>query len=165
MKHQGIPMTKLLELLDDNLSGKTVALWGLAFKPRTDDIREAPSLVLINRLLDAGATIRVFDPEAMENVKQVFGDRLTYCDHGYDAVKGADALVIVTEWQEFHNPRTEILKQLMNRPIIVDGRNLYDPIHMARLGFTYASVGRQTVTPNKAPETVSVPAEEAAAAY
>ncbi len=140
-------MEKLLEIFEGNLSGKTVAVWGLAFKPRTDDIREAPSLVLIKQLLAAGAAVRVFDPEAMENVKRVFGDRLTYCDRAYGTTEGADALAIATEWQEFRNPDTNILKGLMNRPIIVDGRNLYEPAHMAGLGFTYASVGRRTATP------------------
>ncbi len=149
-------MTKLLGLFDGDLAGKTVAVWGLAFKPRTDDIREAPSLVLLNQLLDAGATVRVFDPEAQENVRRVFGDRLTYCDRAYDAVEGADALAIVTEWQEFSNPDIDILKRLMNRPIIVDGRNLYDPTHMATLGFTYASVGRQTAAPGKIPSVVTL---------
>ena len=147
---------KLLEIFEGNISGKTVAVWGLAFKPRTDDIREAPSLVLINQLLDAGTVVRVFDPEATENVKRVFGDRLTYCDRAYGTTEGADALAIATEWQEFRNPDTNILKGLMNRPIIVDGRNLYEPTHMAEIGFTYASVGRQTVTP--ATEPTPIPA-------
>ena len=144
---KGILMIKLRELFDGNLAGKTVAVWGLAFKPRTDDIREAPSLVLIRQLLEAGAKVRVFDPEALNNVKQVFGDELTYCDRAYGTTEGADALAIVTEWQEFRNPDFEVLRRLMNRPVIVDGRNLYQPAQMAQLGFTYASVGRQTVTP------------------
>jgi len=140
-----IVMTKLLELFDGSLAGKTVAVWGLAFKPRTDDIREAPSLVLIRQLLDAGAAVRAFDPEALANVKQAFGDAITYCDRAYGTTEGADALAIVTEWQEFRNPDFEVLRRLMNRPVIVDGRNLYNPAHMAELGFTYASVGRKTV--------------------
>ena len=142
-----ILMTKLMDLFDGKLADKTVAVWGLAFKPRTDDIREAPSLVLIRRLLDAGAAVRVFDPEALNNVKRVFGDALTYCDRAYGTAEGADALAIVTEWQEFRNPDFEVLRRLMNRPVIVDGRNLYEPAQMAELGFTYASVGRQTVRP------------------
>ncbi|MFH1918415.1 MAG: UDP-glucose/GDP-mannose dehydrogenase family protein [Planctomycetota bacterium] len=144
---KGVLLTKLLALFDGDLAGKTVAVWGLAFKPRTDDVREAPSLVLIRRLLDAGAAVRVFDPEALANVKRVFGDALTYCDRAYGTTEGADALAIVTEWQEFRNPDFEVLRRLMNRPVVVDGRNLYDPAQMAQLGFTYASIGRQTVTP------------------
>ena len=101
----------------------------------------------IEQLLDDGADVRVFDPEALENVKRLFGDQLTYCDRAYGTTEGADALAIVTEWQEFRNPDFEVLRRLMNRPVIVDGRNLYDPAQMADLGFTYASVGRQTVTP------------------
>ena len=146
-----ILLTKLLEMLNDNLAGKTVAIWGLAFKPRTDDVREAPSLVLIRSLLECGAAVRVFDPEAMDNVKRIFGDQLTYCDRAYGTTEGADALAVVTEWQEFRNPDFEVLRRLMNRPIIVDGRNLYDPNHMAQLGFTYASVGRRTTGPGAAP--------------
>lgn len=146
---KSVMMKKLLSLFDENLTEKTIAVWGLSFKPRTDDIRDAPSLVLLKELLEAGAVIRVFDPEAAENVRRVFGDRLHYCNNAYDAAEGADALVIVTEWQEFRNPDTEALRRLMNQPVIVDGRNVYDPDLMARLGFTYVSVGRQTATPGK----------------
>jgi len=147
---KGVLMRKLLAMFDGNLAERTVAVWGLAFKPRTDDVREAPSLVLIRQLLEAGATVRVFDPEALDNVKQIFGDQLTYCDRAYGTTEGADALAIVTEWQEFRNPDFEVLRRLLNRPIIIDGRNLYDPAQMAELGFTYASIGRQTVRPRVA---------------
>lgn len=146
---KGVLVTKLLNLFGGDLSGKTVAVWGLAFKPRTDDIREAPSLVFIQQLLEAGATVRVFDPEATENVRRVFGERITYCDRAYAALEEADALAVVTEWQEFRNPDFDMVKRLMRRPIIVDGRNLYDPLQMGRLGFTYESVGRQTVVPKE----------------
>jgi len=142
---KGVLMAKLRELFDGSLADKTVAVWGLAFKPNTDDIREASSLVLVRQLLDDGADVRVFDPEALENVKREFGDQLTYCDRAYGTTEGADALAIVTEWQEFRNPDFEVLRRLMNRPVIVDGRNLYDPAQMADMGFTYASVGRRTV--------------------
>ena len=142
---KGVLMTKLRELFGGSLAGKTVAVWGLAFKPNTDDVREASSLVLIRGLLDDGANVRVFDPEALENVKRLFGEKLTYCDRAYGTTEGADALAIVTEWQEFRNPDFEVLRRLMNRPVIVDGRNLYDVAQMADLGFTYASVGRRTV--------------------
>jgi len=136
---------KLKLLLGETLEGKTVAVWGLAFKPRTDDVREAPSLVLIDELLAGGAAVRVHDPEATENVRRIFGDRLTFCDRAYGTAEGADALAVVTEWQEFRNPDFEVLRRLMARPVIVDGRNLYDPDEMERLGFAYACIGRRTV--------------------
>ncbi len=148
---KSVLLGKLLALFDENLADKTVAVWGLAFKPRTDDIREAPSLVLIQQLLEAGAEVRAFDPEALANVKRVFGDRITYCDRAYGTTERADALAIVTEWQEFRNIDFEVLRRLMRRPIIADGRNLYDPAHMAQLGFTYASIGRQTTGPDLPP--------------
>ena len=150
-------MAKLAELLGGNLAGKTVAIWGLAFKPRTDDVREAPSLVLIRQLLDAGARVRVFDPEALNNVRKVFGDSITYCDRAYGTAEGADALAVVTEWQEFRNPDFQVLRRLMNRRVVVDGRNLYDPAQMAKLGFAYSSIGRQTVHPDLGDETSPPP--------
>ncbi len=157
---KGVLMEKLLELFRGDLSGRTVAVWGLAFKPRTDDVREAPALVLIRQLLEVGAEVRVFDPEALDNVKAIFGDRLTYCDRAYGTTERADALAIVTEWQEFRNPDFEVLRRLMAGRVIVDGRNLYDPPQMAQLGFTYASVGRRTVRP----QTSTSPAYVAKAA-
>ena len=144
---KGVLFSKLQSVFDGELTGKTVAVWGLAFKPRTDDVREAPSLTLIGSLLEAGVEVRVFDPEAMENVKPIFGDRITYCDRAYGTTEKADALAVVTEWQEFRNPDFEVLRRLMNRPVIVDGRNLYDPTQMAKLGFIYASIGRRTTGP------------------
>jgi UDPglucose 6-dehydrogenase len=122
--------------------GKTVALWGLAFKPRTDDIREAPALVLIDALLAAGVALRVHDPEALANVREIYGDKLIYCDRPYGALEQADALAIVTEWNEFRNPDFEVMSRLMREPVIFDGRNLYDPARMAALGFTYQGMGR-----------------------
>ncbi len=142
---KGIMMQKLLALFDGDLTGRTIAVWGLAFKPRTDDVREAPSLVLIRQLLEAGAAVRVFDPEATDNARAIFGEQITYCDRAYGTAEGADALVVVTEWQEFRNPDFEVLRRLMNRPVIVDGRNLYQPSQLAQLGFTHASIGRRTV--------------------
>ena len=135
---------KLKEHFGD-LSGLTVALWGLAFKPRTDDIREAPALVLIDTLLAAGGTVHVHDPEAMPNVKEIYGDRLTYCSHKYDCLKGADALVIATEWNEFRNPDFEEIRNLLKAPVLLDGRNLYEPERMAQLGFSYYGIGRAAV--------------------
>lgn len=127
-----------------DLSGKEVALWGLSFKPGTDDIREAPSLVLIEELLKAGATVRVHDPVALENVREIFGDKLTYCEHHYDTLEDADVLVIVTEWSEFQNPDFEYLKHKLKTPVIFDGRNLYDPEKMHELGFRYFGIGLQS---------------------
>lgn len=123
------------------LSGKTIAVWGLSFKPRTDDIREAPSLVLIRELLNAGASVNVADPVAIENVRAVLGDSVTYCDHHYDACEQADALAIVTEWNEFRNPDFDYIKLKMKSPVIFDGRNLYDRRTMAERGFHYSGIG------------------------
>ncbi|HSG72471.1 MAG TPA: nucleotide sugar dehydrogenase, partial [Planctomycetaceae bacterium] len=124
-----------------DLKGKHIAVWGLAFKPRTDDIREAPSLVLIDDLLAAGAIVSVNDPVAMNNVKEIYGDKLTYCDHHYDAVRGADALAIVTEWNEYRNPEFDYVKRQMKSPVIFDGRNLFDPLRLKGEGFTYVGIG------------------------
>ena len=124
------------------LAGKTFAIWGLAFKPRTDDIREAPALVLIDSLLAAGAKCRVHDPEAMANVKAIYGDKLVYCDKPYGVLEGADGLAILTEWQEFRTPDFELMKRLLVAPVIFDGRNIYDEKTTAQYGFTYYAIGR-----------------------
>jgi UDPglucose 6-dehydrogenase len=129
-----------------NLAGKTIALWGLAFKPRTDDIREAPALVLIDSLLAKGAHVRVHDPEAMANVKADYGDKVSYSDRPYGAIEGADGLVIVTEWPEFRNPDFEVMRRLLKTPVIFDGRNVYDTKQMENLGFTYYAIGRGKAT-------------------
>jgi len=134
--------TRLKEHFDGNLDGRTIAIWGLAFKPETDDIREAPALELIKYLLEAGATVRVYDPEAMDNVKEVFGDQLYYAQDHYDAIDQADALAIMTEWSVFRSPSFNVIKQLLNQPLIFDGRNLFDPKDMAKDGFDYYSIGR-----------------------
>lgn len=128
-----------------NLRGKTIAVWGLAFKPRTDDIREAPALVLIEWLLSQGASVQVHDPEAMENVRQVFGDKITYGAKPMHALDGADALAIMTEWGDYQRPEFKNMFQRMKSPVIFDGRNLYEPWTMERLGFTYHSIGRPPV--------------------
>src|SRR5438132_3737523 len=130
------------------LREKTLAVWGLAFKPRTDDIREAPALVLIDALLAEGVTLRVHDPEAMANVRAIYGDRLVYCDRPYGALEGADGLAIVTEWQEFRNPDFELMRRLLAEPVIFDGRNLYSSTQPVELGFTYYSIGRKRTQPN-----------------
>jgi UDPglucose 6-dehydrogenase len=128
------------------LKGKKIAVWGLAFKPRTDDIRDAPSLVLIDRLLEMGAEVRVHDPEALENVRRLYGDKLHYCDKPMDALDGADALAIVTEWAEFRHPDFEEMAKRMKARTIFDGRNLYDPAAMRAAGFTYHCIGKAAVT-------------------
>ncbi len=126
---------------DGKLDGLTVAVWGLAFKPNTDDMREAPSVSLINRLLEAGVKVQVTDPEAIEEAQEVFGDRIQYHDRAMDTLQGADALLVVTEWSEFRNPDFETMKTLMNHAVIFDGRNIYNPKWMHELGFTYYGIG------------------------
>ena len=126
-----------------DLRGRVVAVWGLAFKAGTDDVRESPALVLIEDLLAGGAEVRVHDPAARHTARVQLGDRVKYAEHAYDALAGADALVIVTEWLEYRNPDFTRIKGLLRRPIIVDGRNLFDPERLARLGFTYDSIGRK----------------------
>jgi UDPglucose 6-dehydrogenase len=128
-----------------NLAGRTVAIWGLAFKPRTDDIREAPALVLIDRLLAGGAKVQVHDPEALENVRKIYGDKLSYSEQPYGALEGADALAIMTEWKEFLQPDFAQMHSLMKAPVIFDGRNLYTPRQMKAAKFMYFSIGRAPV--------------------
>ncbi len=133
---------KLHSHFDGKLRGHTIAVWGLAFKAETDDVRESPALVLVDALLDAGATVRVHDPAALETARRHFGNRVCYAPQAYDALTGAAALAIVTEWLEYRNPDFTRIKRALSRPLIVDGRNLYDPQRMARLGFIYESIGR-----------------------
>jgi len=128
-----------------HLKSKKIALWGLAFKPETDDIREAPALYLIDKLLEEGAEVTAFDPEAMENVKKLLGEKVRFTDNMYEALRGADALLIATEWSVFRSPDFEKMAALMNERLIFDGRNLYDVADMQKKGFTYKSIGRKTV--------------------
>lgn len=128
-----------------DLAGKRFAIWGLAFKPKTDDIREAPALVLIDALLERGASVIAFDPEAVENVKQELGDKIEYAETSMDALKDVDALAINTEWDVFRHPDFEAIKSAMKSPVIFDGRNLYDPAQLKELGFAYHSIGRPSV--------------------
>ena len=130
-----------------DLQGKRFALWGLAFKPETDDIREAPALYMIDRLVAAGAQVVAFDPEAMDNVKRRIGDKIEYADNHLNALDGADALLICTEWQVFRNPDMNDVKQRLNNPVVFDGRNLYEIDSMRELNFYYKSIGRSTVHP------------------
>ncbi len=145
-RQKEVLLGKIQKHFGDDLSDLTIAVWGLAFKPKTDDMREAPSRVLMEAAWDAGAKIRAYDPEAMAETKRIYGDRkdFTLCDSASEAVAGADALVLITEWQEFRSPDFAAVKELMSQPVIFDGRNIYDPATMARLGFTYYAIGRQT---------------------
>ena len=145
-QQKNVLFNKINEYFDGDLNGKTVAVWGLSFKPRTDDIREAPSLVLIRSLLEAGAKVQASDPVAMDNVRAETGDDVTFCDHHYDACAGADALAIVTEWSEFRNPDFDYIKVKMNAPVVFDGRNLYDRHKMAKRGFYYTGIGLNPVS-------------------
>lgn len=133
----------------EDLSGKTIAIWGLAFKPNTDDIREAPALYTIDALLAAGAHVKAFDPEAMENVREIYGDSIQLVKDQYEALIGADALAIVTEWSVFRSPSFEVMKQLLKQPVVFDGRNLYDLDQMQDAGFFYESIGRDVVQGDK----------------
>lgn len=138
---------KIKKYFNNNLKGKKFALWGLAFKPNTDDIREAPALYIIDALLAEGASVSAFDPEAMPNVKQVVGDKITYTENQYDCLQGADALIIATEWNEFRTPNfLKIVTSLKNK-VIFDGRNLFDISAIKELGFYYESIGRATAVP------------------
>jgi UDPglucose 6-dehydrogenase len=125
-----------------SLKGRTIALWGLAFKPRTDDMREAPAIPIIERLLEAGVRVQAYDPAAIPVARKIFGDRITFCDKSYDALAGADALAIVTEWNEFREPDFARMRTLLKAPVVFDGRNIYSPEHMRALGFSYFSIGR-----------------------
>jgi UDPglucose 6-dehydrogenase len=136
-------LRKVCRAFDDKMKGRTVAVWGLAFKAETDDMRESPSIPLVEGLLSRGAEVRVHDPKAVETAQALFGDRVFYAPDPYAAVQGADALAIVTEWLVYRNPDFERLRVAMVRPLIVDGRNLYDPQRLKSLGFEYHGIGRR----------------------
>lgn len=139
-------MPKINTYFKNDLKGKRFALWGLAFKPNTDDIREAPALYMIDALTEAGATVVAFDPEAMSNVKQLVGDKVQFAENQYEALQNADALIIATEWSEFRTPEFEKMNSLLKNKVVFDGRNVYDGNQMKELGYHYESVGRSTVT-------------------
>ena len=134
---------KLKRYYGDELKNKTIAVWGLAFKPNTDDMREAPSIVLVKNLIAEGCKVKAYDPEASKEAYKIFGDNIEYCKKQYDALEGADALVIVTEWNEFRRPDFDKIKSLLKKPVIMDGRNLFDPKKMAEMGFEYEGIGRR----------------------
>ena len=135
-------MEKVRQHFGGNLSDKHIGVWGLAFKPRTNDMRDAPAITIIQNLLQDGARITAYDPEAMEEARKIFGDRIQLSTTNYGAIEGADALLIVTEWQTFRNPNFERMKSTMRQPVIFDGRNIYEPSHLRQMGFSYYSVGR-----------------------
>ncbi len=142
-RQKSVLFQKLSSHFDGDLKGKTVALWGLAFKAETDDMREATSLVIIRQLLDAGCEVRVFDPVAMNECRRRLGDTVTYAKDMYDAALGADALLLLTEWKQFRLPSWEVVRRTMNQPVVFDGRNIYDPEELRAGGFHYSSIGRQ----------------------
>ena len=133
---------RIINYFGGNIEGKTIAMWGLAFKPNTDDIREAPALTIIDDLLAAGASVKVFDPEAMENVKRIYGSKIHFCKSQYEALENADTLAVITEWQVFRTPDFDKIKDLLKNPAVFDGRNVYDVDRMRQMGFYYESIGR-----------------------
>ncbi|RYY59141.1 MAG: UDP-glucose/GDP-mannose dehydrogenase family protein, partial [Chitinophagaceae bacterium] len=137
---------KIKKYYGDSLLGKHFALWGLAFKPNTDDIREAPALYIIKALIGEGATVTVFDPEAMENVRKVMDSVINYAEGQYECLEGADALIIATEWNEFRTPNFDKISELLKERVIFDGRNLFDLAEMEKKGFHYESIGRKPIT-------------------
>lgn len=134
--------SKIKRYFDDNLAGRTIAVWGLAFKPETDDIRESPAITLLEDLLAAGAKVKGHDPQAMPNIRGIFGDRITYCDTMYEAIADADALAVVTEWHEYRRPDFQRIKKLLKNPAVFDGRNIWDPDEIRSMGFWYTGIGR-----------------------
>jgi UDPglucose 6-dehydrogenase len=149
-RQKGVLVEKLKEHFKGELKGKTLAIWGLAFKPNTDDMREAPARVIIEQLWAAGAKVRAFDPVAMKEARHIYGERadLELVDNAYDAARGADALLIATEWQEFRSPDFDQLKDILKNPVIFDGRNLYNPELLERFGFNYYAIGRAKRAPS-----------------
>jgi UDPglucose 6-dehydrogenase len=143
-RQKQVLFNKIGQHFGNDLTGRTIAVWGLAFKPNTDDMREAPSRVLMEAVWAAGGRIRAYDPEAMEEARRIYGERtdLVLCDSAREAIAGADALAVVTEWQEFRSPDFDFILEQMSEPVIFDGRNIYDPDNMASLGFTHYGIGR-----------------------
>jgi len=142
MDQKSVLVEKILRHFDGQISGKTFAIWGLAFKPQTDDMRDAPSLVIIEKLLALGAKIHAHDPVAIEVAEGILGKKVRFHTKPFDALKGADALIVVTEWNEFRSADLGKIKQTLKKPVVFDGRNIYDPAEMKQLGFRYYGIGR-----------------------
>ncbi|MDR2955955.1 MAG: UDP-glucose/GDP-mannose dehydrogenase family protein [Prevotella sp.] len=140
-KQKNILFDKLLKYYDGDIKGKTIAIWGLAFKPKTDDMREAPSLVLIDKILQAGGKVKAYDPVAIEEAKRHLGDSITYAKDIYDTTLDADAILMVTEWNEFRLPTWEVIKKTMTKPVVFDGRNIYNKQELNEVGFDYFGIG------------------------
>lgn len=141
-KQRNLFVDKIIAKFGKDLTGKTFGVWGLAFKPKTDDMREAPAITIINELLNLGAKVKAYDPKAMILAKRIFGDKITYCQKSYDALDGADAMLLLTEWNEFRRPDFERIKELLKQPVIFDGRNQYNGERLAQSGFEYICVGK-----------------------
>ena len=141
-KQRTVLFDKIRNYYKGDLKGKTIALWGLAFKPNTDDIREAPALYIIEKLLKAGAIVQAFDPEAMENVEKLYGDKIAFANDQYEVLNNANALMILTEWNEFRSPDFNFIKSKLIDKAIFDGRNIFDPATMQQNGFYFESIGR-----------------------
>ncbi len=146
VRHRSFVVRKLKRHFDNDLAGKRIAIWGLAFKPGTDDVRESPSITTIDFLINEGCEIVAHDPEAMENIREIFGDKVGLVDEAYDALKGADALVLLTEWREYQYPEFDRIKELMRTPVILDGRNIWVTYRLPEQGFEYEGVGIQIAT-------------------
>lgn len=142
-RQKGILVEKILMYFNGDIKGRMFGIWGLSFKPQTDDMREAPSLVIIKKLLDAGASIKVYDPAAMNEARKILGDTVTYAKDQFEALIDADALILVTEWSEFRMPNFNVISKLMKNKLIFDGRNIFDPEELTEQGYTYYSIGRQ----------------------
>ncbi len=141
-KQRQIFINKIINKFGNDLTGKTFGIWGLAFKPKTNDMREAPSITIINALINMGAKVKAYDPKSMDTAKFYFGDRITYSKNSYDAIDGADSMILLTEWNEFRRPDFDKLKKLLKQPVIFDGRNQYNAQHLTDMGFSYIQIGR-----------------------
>jgi UDPglucose 6-dehydrogenase len=140
-RQKGVLLRKLKQHFEGDLRRKKVAVWGIAYKPRTDDVRESPALTLIDRLLAEGASVSAHDPQARAHARELFGDRIELVEHPYDATDGADALVLVTEWREYQNPNFDRIKARMRSPVVIDGRNIWASYGLPEQGFTYMGIG------------------------
>ena len=141
-KQRQIFINKIINKFGNDLTGKTFGIWGLAFKPKTNDMREAPSITIINALINMGAKVKAYDPKSMDTAEFYFGNKITYSKNSYDAIDGADAMILLTEWNEFRRPNFEKIKQLLKQPVIFDGRNQYNAKHLEEMGFCYIQIGR-----------------------